>query len=61
MVEVFLAVRLKPQELTDMLCEAVNLRPKDLVKLLIDHGADVRSVPFERVLYEWQPGGVNII
>ena len=44
MVEFLLAVGLNPQELTDMLSEAVNSRRKDLVRLLIDHGADVRSV-----------------
>jgi hypothetical protein len=50
-VEVFLAVGLRSQELSEMLSESVRSRREDLVRLLIDHGADVLSVSFEEVPY----------
>jgi hypothetical protein len=59
-VEVFLSAGLKSQALTELLAEAVGIHREDLVRLLIDHGVDVRSVPFEDTLYEWHPGIVGL-
>jgi hypothetical protein len=50
MVEGFLSAGVDSTELTEMLSEAVSSHRGDLVNLLLDHGADVRSLPFADAL-----------
>jgi hypothetical protein len=59
-VEVFLAAGLTAAERSALLAEAVRARREGLVELLMEHGADVRAVPFEDALYEWHPGVVRL-
>jgi hypothetical protein len=47
MVEVFLNAGLSSSELTELLAEALRSQREDLVRLLIEHGVDVQTVPFE--------------
>ncbi len=35
--------------------DAVESRRLDLVELIVDHGADIRSYPFSEVLLDWEP------
>jgi hypothetical protein len=60
MAEVFLSAGLCSSELTELLAEAVRGQREDLVRILIDHGADVRTPPFEDTLYEWHPDVIRL-
>jgi hypothetical protein len=37
------------------LADAVSLRRLDFIQLLVENGAEVKSVPFSDVLLEWNP------
>ena len=60
MVECFPRFKLLKEELNEMLYVAVQKQRPDLVELLIDRGADVHFVPFEKVLLAWNPDVIRI-
>ena len=60
MVEIFLHCHLLQNELDEMLWEAVQTHREDLVRMILERGGSVRSMPFVDVLNEWHPGIVKL-